>query len=89
MLQAYRRRFACFPAQLPRFGPRTEQEQMFEELKAECKRPQPRERPANECISERTWKLVDRGAVLNRKGRLSQANQRALRRRIDASLKVD
>jgi len=88
-LQRYRRRFARFPVQLPRFGPRTEQEEMFEELKAECERPHPRERPANEWISARTWKLVDRGAVLNRKGRLSQANRRALRRQIDASLKVD
>ena len=51
--------------------------------------PHPRERLKNNWISDRTWKLVDRRAVLNRKGRLSQGEGRRLHRQIRASLKVD
>ncbi len=52
-------------------------------------RPPPREHPANNWISDATWKVVGYRALLRRKGMLSQAAARDLGRKIKACLKAD
>ena len=51
--------------------------------------PPPSEHPANNWISDVTWKVVDYRALLRRKGMLSQAAARNLGRKIKACLKAD
>ena len=51
--------------------------------------PSSRERPANNWISDATWKVIDYRAMLHRKGIFSQAAVRDLGRKIKACLKAD
>ena len=51
--------------------------------------PSPRECPANEWITNTTWKVVDYRAMLHRKGMLSQAAAHNLGQEIKACLKAD
>jgi len=88
-LRRYRKRRQRFPVALPRAGPRTHGEALFEELKGACEPPPARQRPANAWISDATWVLVDRRAALRRGGWLSQAASRRLGRQINSQLKAD
>ena len=88
-LTQYRRRRERFPIRLPKWGPRTEHEAMFEALQSNCEPPSPRTIKANHWISEVTWTLIDHRAQLRREGRLTQALTRRLGREVKASLKAD
>ena len=48
-MQQYRRNRQRFPITLPRNGPRTELESLFEELQSDCEAP-PRSRPSSQCL---------------------------------------
>ena len=87
-MKRYRRRTQRFPLSLPR-GPRTQLDAGYEELLQHVVRPPPRERPANNWISDATWTVVDYRAMLRRKGMLSQAAARNLGRKIKACLQAD
>jgi hypothetical protein len=87
-LKRYRRWTQRFPLSLPH-GPRTQLDAGYEELLQHVVRPPPRERPANKWIADTTWKVVNYHAMLRRKGMLSQAVARNLRRKIKACLKAD
>ena len=88
-MQQYRCNRQHFPITLPRNGPRTELESLFEELQSDCEAPPVRDRPANAWISQSTWSLVDRRASMRKSGALSQQYSRILGRRIRKSLKED
>ena len=88
-MQQYRRNRQHFPITLPRNGPRTELESLFEELQSDCEAPPIRDRPANAWISQSTWSLVDRRASMRKSGTLSQQYSRILGRSIRQSLKDD
>jgi hypothetical protein len=77
-----------FPLSLPR-GPRAQLDAMYEELQRDVVCPPPRERPANKWITDEMWRIVDKRALLRRKGILSQAAARSLGREIGARLKAD
>ena len=49
-------------------GPKTEGEELFEELRATIERPLARENSKNSWISASTWKLVDTRAQLKSRG---------------------
>ena len=87
-MERYRKRMQQFPNSLPR-GPRTQLDAAYEELQQDVGRPPPRERPANKWITDEMWKIVNKRALLRRKGILSQATARSLGREIKARLKVD
>jgi len=86
-LERYRKRIQQFPLSLPR-GPRTQLDAAYEELQRDVVRPPPRARPANKWITDETWKIVDKRALLRRKGMLSQVAARSLGREIKARLKA-
>ena len=88
-MQQYRRNRQRFPLTLPRIGPRTELESLFEELQSDCEALPVHDRPANAWISQSTWTLVDRCASMRKSGALSQQYSRILGRRIRQSLKAD
>jgi hypothetical protein len=87
-LKRYQKRMQQFPISLP-WGPRTQLDAAYEELQQDVVRPPPREHPANKWINDETWKIVDKRALLRRKGILSQATARSLGREIKARLKAD
>ena len=87
-MKRYRKRMQQFPLTLPR-GPRTRLDAAYEELQQEVVRPPPRARPANKWITDETWKIVDKRALLRRKGMLSQAAARSLGQEIKAQLRAD
>ena len=78
-----------FPICMPRYGPRTEPECLFEELHANCPKPTERERVRSHWISDATWQLVDHRAQLRRRGMLSLAATRRLNRQVKALLNSD
>ena len=88
-LKAYRSRQSRFPIRMPRYGPRTEPECLFEELQAKCPKPSKKDRIRSHWILEETWKLVDHRAQLRRRGMLSLAASRQLNRQVKASLNSD
>ncbi len=83
-----RKRMQQFPLSLPQ-GPRAQLDAAYEELQQDVVRPPPRERPANKWITDETWRIVDKHALLRRKGMLSQAAARSLGWEIRARLKAD
>ena len=82
----YRRRRHRFPVKLPRYGPRSESETLFEELAKTVEKPTQRERPSNEWIRPSTWSLIDHKATLAREGKLNQRDIWRLVRKIKAHL---
>jgi hypothetical protein len=87
-LKRYRKRMQQFPLSLP-WGPRAQLDAAYEEIQRDVVRPPPRERPDNKLITNETWRIVDKRALLRRKGMLSQAAARSLGREIRARLKAD
>ena len=85
-LLRYRRRVAKFPIRLPP-GPKTEAEDLFEQLKDTLEKPSAREHNQNSWISAATWRLIDRRAQLKSMGSITQTNGRRWSREINASLK--
>ncbi len=69
-MKRYQKRMQQFPISLPR-GPRTQLDAAYEELQQDVVRPSPRECPANKWITDETWKIVDKRALLRWKGILS------------------
>jgi len=88
-IRGYRKRRGRFPVRLQRVGPRTATESKFEDLKAACEEPPPRQRAANNWILAETWRLVDERAMLRAKGTLSQQKHRQLNRKVKAGLNLD
>ncbi len=82
-MKRYRKRMQQFPLSLPR-GPRAQLDAAYEELQRDVVRPPPRERPVNKWITNETWRIVNKRALLRRKGMLSQAAARSLGREIRA-----
>ena len=78
-----------FPVRLPKKGPRTHAEQIFEELKATCKPTPSRERAENSWIQPDTWQLIDARAALRKEDKLAQRALRNHNRRVTAALKHD
>ena len=89
MIQKYRKKRHRFPVQLPRYGPLTYLEQTFTKLQNECQPPPPRERKANNWISNDTWRAIDHRAMLRKRGNLTKKLQREWGRKIKAGLKSD
>ena len=88
-VKRYRRTRRRFPIRLHKFGPRTELEHAFEELKVDIEKPTTREYKRAAWVSAETWKLVDQRAQLRRDGLLTQTLARQMGRKVKASLKVD
>ena len=88
-MAGYTRKRCRFPVRLPKKGPRTHAEQIFEELKATCEPTPSRERVENSWIQPDTWRLIDARAALRKEGKLAQRALRTHNRRVTASLKHD
>lgn len=88
-LDRYRRKVGRCPLQLPPDAVLTEDEKIFEELKATIEKPSPRTRPQNQWVSNRTWALCDHRAMLRRYGSLNQNGERRLGRKISQSFAQD
>jgi hypothetical protein len=88
-LRSYQRRVASIPLRMPQFGPLSEMETIFEEMKEEVDGTSKRDLPHNQWISDRTWALVDHRAMLKTWGSLQQRGGRNLSRRINASFQQD
>ncbi len=87
-MKRYQKRMQQFPLSLPR-GPRAQLDAAYEELQRDVVRPPSRERPANKWITDKVWRIVDKRALLRRKGMRSQAAAHSLGREIRARLKAD
>ena len=85
-LKRYRRRRHRFRVKLPRYGPRSESETLFEELAETVEKPTPRERPSNEWIRPSSWALIDHKATFGRENKPNQRDRRRLGRKIKAHL---
>ena len=63
-------------------------ESIFEELKNPCDPPRERKRLANNLISDCTWALIYKRAILQTNGNLTQRRGQTLGQKISASLKL-
>jgi hypothetical protein len=87
-MKKYRRRYQHFPLLIPR-GPHTELEGAYEELPLDVILPPERERPANQWILDKSWKVIDQRATLRRMGNLPLAVAHRIGREIKSSLAAD
>ena len=88
-MAGYKRRRCRFPLRMPKTGPRTHSEQIFEDLKRKCEPPPPRQRRENNWIQPATWAMVDARAGMRKQGLLTQQSTRKLGRQIKAALNKD
>ena len=85
-LKTYRRNHQRFPITLPP-GEQDKKTRLFEELKALCDHPDPKQHPRNDWISAKTWRLVAHRTMLRRTGRLCRLGGHRMKRDIWNSLK--
>jgi hypothetical protein len=80
-----------FPLQLqPRHGPMTQIDTMFQQVKQQCPKPQPKaQRRRPNWISANTLRILDTRTALRRHKDHSRATARRLTREYEASLKAD
>ena len=87
---AYLKARKRFPLRIPKGGPMTRADALFQALKAQMPPPNRTEsRARRDWISAETWKLVDRRSALRRNGNHEQAEARRLTRQIRTSFKED
>jgi hypothetical protein len=87
-MTAYWKRLEKFPVKLPR-GPQDELTTLFEELRLDVVAPPTRTQPRNQWISAPTWAFIDKRAVLQQQGKLSQQAAHLIGRQIATGLKGD
>jgi hypothetical protein len=85
-MTAYCKQMAKFPVKLPR-GPLDKLTTLFEEIRLNVAPLPTRAQPRNQWISVPTWALIDKRAVLQQQGNLSQRDAHLIGRQITAGLK--
>jgi exonuclease III len=78
-----------FPLSPTRWGPKTKEDSLFNDLKRHIARRSRADRKWASWISDKTWRLVDRKAGLQRSTRFSNRENNCLKRQIHRSMKVD
>jgi hypothetical protein len=89
-MKKYWRQYQRFPLRVP-WGPHTELEGAYKELHLDLDviPPPERERPANQWILDKSWKVINQGATLRRMGNLPLAAAHRIGREIKSSLTAD
>ena len=87
-LKTYPRNRQRFPITLPP-GEQDKKTLLFEELKALCDHPDPKQHPRNNWISVKTWRAVAHRTMLCRTGQLCRLGSRRMKRETWNSLKDD
>ena len=87
-MKRYCKKYRRSPLKIPR-GPRAELVSKYEELRQDVIPPLVRERPANRWISDKTWAVIDKRAMMRRKGHLTTYHARRMGREIKSLLTAD